>query len=1102
MIELGLGVALGASVTWLVSKLISTGGQVAFRGVVQRSHHDQGDSMASATAPGSGTGGPVIGSLLTKLSDASRSLEDLALVCSEQGIRVALDAVASARESLIRSETRRYPQQRLPQPPISIDSGGAWWASLGLVMFSLLAGVAGALLTSRWWAAMPGALAGLSAGCLMTARWFGVPAWCSWASLALLASHAGLVVMWLSGRSDAELVSLSETFRPWSAGLLAFAAACWLSIGFLIGAKMNSVQAWIVWASACLMGAGLARSRSIEEGIPSLLWALVVYCATVGLFSRWAAGARDRSADFGRMLQACAVSMGILWAGAMAKGTPWSQLASIAMATMVVFVARGLAWNSFGWCVTGAFTGCLAILAACRHLELGTGILLAATCGWLGAHSVVLQVCAGRWGDKRREWLDIQSLLALSCLGVPSLASLACRFLLLEADWLAELASIAATPAFLASCIPVCAAAIGAVGRYGVVARDGLVAACLVILAGWAGGMGAAAALGVMAMGGLALSLLVSGAGRWFAALLAGLSITSTAILEYLEPSTWPLALQAVSAMGIITGCILGIRGSAAWWHLSALSVVPLAIGFSVGMHGGIPLMIAGLSGGWSALGLFLRVCRFSDGEDRDDSPRLAILTASMACSAFCWIQGLVGQVDQPQRYLALAGGLGAWLAATRYGDLARRQVMHLVAMLLAGGHVGILAASVGGHSELAWLASAVFASSGVVGSVALLMFLCHDLSSGSLVMARLSSVFILVAATACGMESLIARTALPLTLVSSAALSWLVSLELDRRRRVVAIGWRTMSFFASAAAVSCASWCVILPDSDPLGLRRVSMAVFGWCLALSVVAAVAGGQVSVAWLTRKAAKGALGKTEWIGIGGLLMALVLEGARYSGPGDSAWHGLPTAIALACSFGLFAMSRQLRDGKPRVWSLVLPAFGLLLHLAWTSNRGAEENLGLLHMTSACLVALGAAWHARGLRGSEVLRTAGIGALAVVMGLCLLEARGTSETGPQRAFFSGALSIHDQAARGLNTLMVLGGLLVACGLTGGPRPLCAGGASLALLSAAARQAVDGQSLFAVMPQALGALAIVMSLIRKDGESPAAAFAGSGGRESRAA
>jgi hypothetical protein len=1102
MIELGLGVALGAGVTWLISKLISTGGQVAFRGVVQRGHHDQADSMASVSVPVSGTGGPVVGSLLTKLADASRKLEDLALVCSEQGIRVALDAVASARESLIRSETSRFPDQVAPKRPISDALGNTRWVSLGLAVISLLAGIAGALLTSRWWAAMPSALAGLSAGCLMTVRWFRFPAWCSWASLALLASHVGLTVMWLSGRSDVELGWLSEAFRPWAAGLLALAATCWLSIGFLTGAKMNSVQAWIVWASACLLGAGLARSRSVEEAIPSLLWALVAYGATVGLFSRWAAGARDRSAAFGRMLQSCAVSMAILWSGAMAKGTPWSQLSTIAMAATVVFVARGLAWNSFGWCVTGAFTGCLAILAAGRHLELGTGILLASTCGWLGVHSLAVQACAVRWGERRRQWLDYQSLVALSCLGVPALASLACRCLLLEADWLVELASIAATPAFLASCIPACASAVVALGRFGVVVRDGLVAACLVMFAGWAGGTGAAAALGVMAIGGVALSLLTSGAGRWFAAFLAGLSITFTAILEYLEPSTWPVALQAVSAMAIVTGCVLGIRGSAAWWHLSGLSVVPWAIGLSIGMHGGIPLMIAGLSGGWSALGLFLRVCRFSDGEDRDESPRLAILTASMACSAFCWIQGFGSQTEMPQRYLALAGSLVAWLAATRYGDLARRQVMHLVAMLLAAGHVGILIACAGGHSELALLACAVTAGSGVVGSVALLMFLCHDLSSGCLVMARLSSVFILVAATGSGMEPTIARTALPLTLVLAAALAWLVSLELDRRRRVVAIGWRTMSFFAGAAAVSCASWCVISPENDSLALRRVSMAVFGWCLGLSVVAAVAGGRVSAAWLTRKAAKGALGKTEWIAIGGLLMALVLEGARYSGPGDSAWHGLPTAIALASSFGLFAMSRQLRDGKPRVWSLVLPAFGLLLHLAWTSNRGAEENLGLLHMTSACLVALAAAWHARGLSGSEVLRTAGVGALAVVIGLCLLEARGTSETGPQRAFFSGALSIHDQAGRGLNTLMVLGGLLVACGLTGGPRSLCAGGASLALLSAAARQAVDGQSLFAVVPQALGALAIVMSLIRKEGETPAAVFAGSGGRESRAA
>ena len=108
---------------------------------------------------------------------------------------------------------------------------------------------------------------------------------------------------------------------------------------------------------------------------------------------------------------------------------------------------------------------------------------------------------------------------------------------------------------------------------------------------------------------------------------------------------------------------------------------------------------------------------------------------------------------------------------------------------------------------------------------------------------------------------------------------------------------------------------------------------------------------------------------------------------------------------------------------------------------------------------------------------------MGLVGVLIGLCLLETRGTPEDGPHRAFLQGGLPLVEQGARGINVVLMLSGILVVAGLTGGTRRACSAGACLALAASVARQALDGQSWEAIMPQALAVAALMTSLVRRD-------------------
>jgi hypothetical protein len=224
-------------------------------------------------------------------------------------------------------------------------------------------------------------------------------------------------------------------------------------------------------------------------------------------------------------------------------------------------------------------------------------------------------------------------------------------------------------------------------------------------------------------------------------------------------------------------------------------------------------------------------------------------------------------------------------------------------------------------------------------------------------------------------------------------------------------------------------------------------------------------------------------RLELISTAALICCLLLEGLLYRNAGEPAWSGLMGAAGLAIAFMLAGAARLLKSELSNSWWMVSMAIGLFLHLSWTSSRGPEENTGLLLLAAGCLVGLGGAVHALGHQSSQAFRSAGLGMVAALIGLCLLDARGTPEDGPHRAFLQGGLPMLEQGARGINVVLMLGGILVVAGLTGGTRRACSGGACLVLVASVARQALDGQSWEAIMPQALGAAALITSLVRRD-------------------
>ena len=1104
MIELGLGIAMGAGVTWLLNRRNGRlrPGSSEWHSAPWACHQCREPfKPEDTTCRGCGEGlANIRQAALAQLDHASSVLENLSLTRPGQGIREALDAVASRRLSLLEWKSEGLPRVR---ESVVEGKGGAessWVVAACMVLSAVCAGAAGIAFGGGIASGLPWAMAALSVGSVLATFFKRNPFWAGWACVAMLAGHAGMVGFWISGRSENDLMALEAAFRPIVLAALGVGAGGWLGCRVLSGGRMAPVQAWLAWGSILLLAAGAAKSKSMEEGLPALMWAMTAFSASVGVFSRWACGGCVRNKAFGQLLQSLAVGMGIIWVGAGIKGAPWGQLASIAAAVALVFTGRGLAWRSFGWTVAGAFAGVGSIIAATRSMEMGWGFALQLAGIWVGAHGLLVLGAGRAWRDRRKAWFDGWICTVVASLASPACAALVCRFLLIDADALVDFGAISGSPLYLLGALLMSLACAFGPGRRGFAAWETALAVGWIMVAGWASNLGTLHGLAVLAVGGLVMSAHATSA--WLPAVLSALSILATVGLELKEPATWPVVLQVISATGIITGFVLGMRNGARWWHYSGLSVIPLVLGLAGGANGSVTMVVAGLAAGWSVLGLALRIVRFTEGEDREGSPRLALLTASMTCGVVFWTLGVQQESGVLPMSLAVVGGFAGFLAMTRFGDLAQRQGMALATALLASAQAGVAISCWGGLSDQAAMASVAAAGPGIAVFLGVLMILCHDLSPLVLLAARASVALVPVAVLGMGSESLMTRLALPWTAGMWAVVGWMVSVELDRRRKVVAIGWRSAAVQAAVASFACLGWAMNDPLSDPFCLKRLGMASCGSCLGLVLVACVEGGRVSVPWLTRKSCRLALQRVDWCAVAILAVSLSTEAACYSDPGRSAWQGLPAAAALASAFAFYIFSRFAREGQCAPWAIILPAAGMFLHLTWTSNRGPEENLALLFLASACLVALGGAWHAAGRARGGDFRVAGLGAIAVVVGFCLLEARGTSPEGPQRAFFQGGMVLPDQAARGLNVGLVLAGTLVVAGLTGGTRAACSSGAALALGVGVLRQALDGQPWVAVVPQGLGVLALATALLRRDREQPPLLMIGASGRESRAA
>lgn len=1068
MIELALGIATGAGATWLLTRKT--------REIAAKNGH-------------LGTNNPT----LARLEEASLVLKDLEVSEPSAGIREALAVVTTRRMRLLECGT----------PPVKREKPGpkAEWAhSWALVLLALLAAGAG----TAWGGGLVGgiswALAMLAVGSMAATHWKVELPWVGWASVGLIGLQAGMTAYWVSGGTELDQIAVEAANRPAILAGLALSAFGWMARRAMAGSKMLPIQAWLVWGSVLLLGAGMAKAGSVWEGLPALMGVILAYGATVDLFSFWAAGKDWRARGLGPSLQALAGAFAILWVGAALKGIPWGPLGMLAGLAALSATVRGLAWRSIGWTVAGSVAGVCALMAGSRALDLAGGIALSLAGSWVGLHGLGVLGASRKWPVARRAWLDGLIGCGLASHLVPAMAALVCRILLVESDSWEEFGSISGSPMFLLAAAMLSLAGIAGPGRRQNLVREAIISAWWILAAGWASGMGALPGLACLALGGLLMSGHASMV--WFPAALSLVSILATVGLETREPATWPAVLAGVAGVGVVTGLVLGIRFGVKWWHFSGLSAIFLALGISGGSGGSVMLVAASLAACWSCLGLILRAIQFGDGDDSEGSPRLAILLSAMACGAIGWAFALVEMPARLPLVLSLGASLAGCLALTRFKDLALRQGMAMGAALLASAQAGMALASWLGRPDLAGLLAVAAAGPGLSLFLGLLMFLCHDLSPVVLGAARAATVLIPLAAAGIGSESQLVRLALPWAIGNWAFLGWVVSMEMDRRRKVAAIGWRSISTQAAVATLACLGWALTDPSGDARWIARASMATCGMCLGLLAVASIEGGRLSVPWLTRRSCRVALGRLDWLSAGMLATTLFMEAARYAGPADSAWQGLPPAMALAGAFCLYVFARLAREVSSGPWLVILPCLGLFLHLAWTSSRGPEENLGLMFLASACLVALGGAWHAAGRVGAEAFRAAGIGMVALVLGCCLLEARGTSPEGMQRAFFQGGLSFAEQSARALNVGLVLAGTLVVAGLTGGARVACSAGACFALVIGVLRQALDGQPWVAVAPQGLGVLALAVSLLRRDREGERPALAEATARDSRAA
>ncbi len=1093
MIEMGLGIAIGAAATWLLAQLaanrrsVPTGCGNELECLQCHEHVNRSQEVCNVC------GEPVaqtIQATLSRLDDANQLIECLARQVPSLALSTVLDDLIRRRLDLLGWRVpQAIPLKTTFRPQQSDSPVGTWGHHLALMVLSVVAG-----LGSVWIINVPAtlvfapvcALAGLSVGALVVSWWHLRPTWTAPACLGLLILHTAMALLNTVGRTEVERQWLTAlTGLPaWSA--LAAAGLAWLMIAWRDGFRLTEGSTCALAGCAAVIAAACIHARDLEESLPALIWAGIGFMVLLPWIMRIAIGTGLRSLLLDRVLHAAVMACTTLWFGALFKGTPLGQLACLAGALALVTFLRAVLWSSHGWAVVGAVCGLCATVSATKAIDMSAGMALVAAAGWFGISAIFVALVSRSWSVRHRFWNERTATAGLAILCVPALISWVDSLFPSGSEWMVAWRGACASPLFLMALGSSSLAAFLVWMPRGQRAIDCVVASAWFLLAGWAVNVGVVPAVAVLTTGSLMMACHAGSHRLFLPAILSFMAVVPVLGLECRQPSAWVVPLQAVASVSVVTGLILGYRAGLSWCWMSVGAVVPLAVAVAGGSAATVGGVLIAVSTGWAGLALILRLWQVNEKDDRVGSPRLYAVAGAILAGMVSWIMNLGLESDRWFVGAGMISGLLLLGAPTRMEDLCRRQIFCVaVSILLACFSGSMTSVLYGGEFDRTTVMLLALAWSGPVltTTIALLLITGNDFTRSLLMSVRVAGMILPLLACAHAVSSPTGRFALALGAASWAGMAWLISMDMDRRRQVSAISWRGSAVLSMVAMLAACGWALPDPMQDASFLARGSLATLGLCIGFIVSNGIESGYFAVSWLTRRACRSSLVRLELISTAALISCLLLEALLYRNAGEPAWSGLMGAAGLAIAFMIAGAARLLKSEPSNSWWMVSMAIGLFLHFSWTSSRGPEENTGLLLLAAGCLVGLGGAVHAMGHQSSPAFRSAGLCMVAALIGLCLLDARGTPEDGPHRAFLQGGLPMVEQTARGINVVLMLGGILVVAGLTGGTRRACSGGACLALVASVARQALDGQSWEAIMPQALGAAALITSLVRRD-------------------
>ena len=1092
MIEMGLGIAIGAAATWLMAQRVGNRRSLPTgcghelecfqcHEPVDQSHelcHGCGEPLAQ-----------VVQAELSRLDDANQLIESMARQNPSLALSHVLDDIIRRRLDLLGWRAPEAIPLKASHTAVGNGHAGTFVHHLALLLLTMVAGFG-----SFWMIKTPPffvlapvfALAGLSVGVLLASCWRLRPAWAAPVCFGLLLSHAAMALLNIVGRTEIERQWLAALTGPPVWGAIAVTGMAWMALAWRDAFRLTTGSACALAGCAAVFAAAWFHARDLEESLPALIWAGIGYMAFLPMILRITVGGGSRSLLLDRVLHAALMACATLWTGAFYKGTPLGQLACLAGAMVVVTTLRSVIWQSHGWAVVGAVCGLCAVVSAAKAIDMSTGMALVASAGWIGISASFVSLISTRWSVKHRFWNQCTATAGLAIMCVPALISWADSLFPAGSEWMVAWRVACASPLFLLALGSSSLAALLAWMPQGQRAIDCVITTVWFLFAGWAVNFGIVPAVGVLAGGSLIMACHAGRNQLLLPAILSSISTVVTLGLECREPGVWILPLQLFGSMGVVAGLLLGYRGGVSWCWMSAVAVVPLAIAAAGGIQTSASSVLVAVSAGWAGLGLVLRLWKFAEKEDNPGSPRLHVIIGSFLTGMVAWIISL-GLDGNPWFIAAgMTSGLVLMGAASRLDDLCRRQMLFITGSFLLACFTGsmISIALVDWVNGIAVpLLALVWSGPALAATIGMLMLTGNDISRPVLICARIAGIFLPLLACTYSESLPLARFAMAWGAISWAAVSWLISMDMDRRRQVSAISWRGNAVLSLVLMLAACGWALPDPVQDGSFLARGSLATLGLCIGFIVSNGIESGYLAVSWLTRRACRSSLERIELISTGALSVCLLMEALMYRNSADPAWAGLLGAVGLAVAFMLAGAARLLKTSAANPWWIVSMAIGLFLHLSWTSTRGPQENTGLLFLMAGCLIGLGGVVHVFGHLSGPAFRTAGMGLVGVLIGLCLLETRGTPEDGPHRAFLQGGLPLVEQGARGINVVLMLSGILVVAGLTGGTRRACSAGACLALAASVARQALDGQSWEAIMPQALAVAALMTSLVRRD-------------------